>query len=105
VTPCSVSEDHATWTSEAAVSYRITERYHNEEDHDFNLYPSPTHFTLKMEAACSSETVVSYHNTTRRHNPEDRDLKYIPWPQKALKIKNEDLQMLCKSPLLLDCLQ
>jgi len=30
------------------------------EDHDLNLYPNPTHFTLKMEAVRCSETLVSY---------------------------------------------
>jgi len=42
----------------------ITTRCHNPEDVDLNLYPSPTHFTLKMEAALSSETLVHYHITT-----------------------------------------
>jgi hypothetical protein len=47
----------------------IITRCYNPEDLDLNLYPSPTYFTLKEEAARSSETLVSY-NTTLRHNPD-----------------------------------
>jgi len=35
-----------------------------------NLYPSPTHLTLKMEAARYTETFVSYHIITRCRNPQ-----------------------------------
>jgi hypothetical protein len=38
----------ATWSSETIVSLHGV---HNPEDRDLNLYPSPAHFTLKMEAA------------------------------------------------------
>jgi hypothetical protein len=37
---------------------------HNPEDHDLNLYPSSTHFTLKMEAAWSTEL---WYSTTSLH--------------------------------------
>jgi len=47
---------------------------------DSNLYPSPTHFTLKMEAAWSSETLVSCHITARRYNPEKQDWIYVQAP-------------------------
>jgi hypothetical protein len=49
----------ATCISEKFLSYYITTLCHNTEDLDLNLYPSPTHFTLKMQAAWSPETLVS----------------------------------------------
>jgi len=67
-------------SSETSVSYHITTRCHNPEDHDLNLHSSPSHFTLKMEAALSSETLVSYRIATRGHNPEDHDLNLYSSP-------------------------
>jgi len=42
-------------------SYHFTTRCYNSEDLDPNLYPSPSHFTLKIEVAGPSETLVSCH--------------------------------------------
>jgi hypothetical protein len=62
------------------VPYYNTTGRHNPEDHDLNLYPNSTHFTLKMEAVRFSETLVSYHINTQCHNPEDHDLNLYPNP-------------------------
>jgi hypothetical protein len=65
-------------SSETSVSYYNTTSCHNPKYLDMNLYPSPIHFTLKMESVWSSETLVSYHIITRCHNPEDLDMNLYP---------------------------
>jgi hypothetical protein len=47
-------------------------RCHNIGDLDLNLCLSPTHVTLKMEAASSTET-ITYRSTTQSHNTDDFD--------------------------------
>jgi len=43
----------AARSSEMLVSCHITTQCHNAEDYDFSIYPSPSLFTLKMEAGGS----------------------------------------------------
>jgi hypothetical protein len=69
VTPCSVAD----------YSHTTTWR-HNPEDIDMDLYPKPSHFTLKMEEAWSFETLVSYHDATRHHYPERRGHESLSKP-------------------------
>jgi hypothetical protein len=74
--------------SKMLVSCHIITWCHNPEDLNLNLYPSLTHFTLKMEAVWSSKTLVFYHITTRCHNPEDHDMNLYPSPTHfTLKMK------------------
>jgi hypothetical protein len=45
------------------------------------VFPTASHFTLKMQAARSSETLVSYHNITQHHILEDFDMNVNwSWP-------------------------
>jgi len=87
-------EDGCTRSSETSVSYNINTRRRNPEDHDLNLYPSPTHLTLKMEAKMSSETLVSYYITTQCHNPDDNDLNLVRVFLRFLSFSMETLEFL-----------
>jgi hypothetical protein len=44
------------------------------QDCIYALFPTASHFTLKMEAAWSFKMLVSYHNTTWHQNPEEINL-------------------------------